>query len=836
LKVAQIKLLRRALVAVILIVLMAVGVNYIQTWRRRGRIVQQAAKILSTEMLRSADGIEYSEHENGIIHFKLRAERLLETRQGINLLEGIDADDFNPDGSVKNHIRSNKGEYDRENRKASFFGDVRIRVGEGTELRTDSLHYDLGKNAGRTDDRITISSSQAHGSARGAAYDHSKGSLELKSDLDFVIQRKVKNREGIAQTENLRVRSSQGYYSETAHVVKLTGKVGIESESASLACEEVEAAFSPDKKRITSLICNGSAVYISRDAGEVRTLRGDRMVFGVNPGTGNLGKIDVLGRAGFSTVSSESEQLLSGSDLHVGLDPLRGVPTSLEANNGVDFTIKRAQDQTVLRGDQLAATFAAESNQLQKMRVRGAARMSTHSSRDGSSDELSAQEIRLDFAPLNGRSTLRALEAEQSVNWVSSPRKPADGKAGQTGRALCAASLKMHYSSSGEYLESGSATGKVTLAGIQLGDSNHAEIRKLNADSIKFQFYPIENRLRSFEADDHVEVFYNKPPEPASDGDAQEFHTASSHMRATFRESDGTAESVRQWGNFIYRDGARTATSASSDYDAAKEVMILTGSPKILDETATTTGDVIQYDQAQKVLSVRGGVRSVLSPRDGGQSTPFNSPSDAPSPSVVTSELMEFWTEASRVRYSGKVQMLSENSQLSARALELRDGGSQVEAEGEIRHLLLRRENENAGKTGGKSTSSTGNSKMKPTAMTSPLLVQSARMKYLKEQNSVHYSGNVTLQSDDVWMNSESLDAVFGSDGKSVERAAARGKLQMRQAGREIKGQNGDYYLNLGKCVVTGDPAEIRDPEKVKSVARRLTFFTTDDRILVENP
>ena len=834
-KVTQVKILRRALVAVILIVVVAVGVNYVQTWRRRARTVQQAAKILSTEMLRSADTIEYSEHENGVIHFKLRAQKLLETRKGINLLEGIDADDFNPDGSVKNHIRSNKGEYDRDNKKASFFGDVRIRVGEETELRTDYLHYDLGRNAGRTDDRIAVNSNQVHGSARGVVYDHSVGSLELKSNLDFLVKRKVKDGSGAERTEDLRVRSSHGYYSETAHVVKLDGKASIESESASLNGDQIEAAFSPDKRRITSLICDGGAVYVSRDADGTRTLRGDRLVFGINPAGGNLEKIDVLGRASFSTASPESDQRLTGSELHVGLDPLRGFPTGLQASQGVNFTIKRGQDQTVLHGDQLTASFVAASNQLENLRVWGNAGMSTRSGADGGTDELSAQEVRLKFASLYGRSILRSLDAEKSVHWVSSERKPADGKPGQAGRELTAATLTMFYSASGEFLESGTAGGGVTLSGIQLGASTHDEIRKLNADRVRFQFYPSANRLRSFEGDGHVAVFYHKLPGPTEKEPAQEFSTSSSKMSATFRESDGTADSVRQWDNFSYHDGSRTATSSSSDYDAVKAIMTLSGSPKIEDESATTTGEVVQYDRAQKVLSVRGGVRSVMRPRDDAEATPFSSSSNSQSPSVVTSDLMEYWTEASRARYSGKVQMLSEDGQLSARALELRDGGSQVEADGDIHHLLFRKEVDSSGKTANKNTSGAAKSKMKPASRNSPVLVRCSHMRYLDQQNTVQYSDNVSLQSDDMVMNADTVDAILGSDRRSIERATAQGRLQMHQAGREIKGQTGEYYFDLGKCVVTGNPAEIRDPQKAKSVARRLTFFTRDDRILVEN-
>jgi len=83
-------------------------------------------------------------------------------------------------------------------------------------------------------------------------------------------------------------------------------------------------------------------------------------------------------------------------------------------------------------------------------------------------------------------------------------------------------------------------------------------------------------------------------------------------------------------------------------------------------------------------------------------------------------------------------------------------------------------------------------------------------------------------------MSSDSLDIVLDPEGRRVEQAAARKNVVARQAGREAKGEFGDYYVSPGKVVVTGNPAQITDPKKGKTLARRLTFFTSDDRVLFE--
>src|SRR5262245_38538838 len=90
---ASVRLLRRALLALIAVLVSAVAWNYVATWRHRANIVSQAARILSPEMIRSAEGIEYSENQGGVARFKIKARKLLETRAGLSHLEGIEAFD-----------------------------------------------------------------------------------------------------------------------------------------------------------------------------------------------------------------------------------------------------------------------------------------------------------------------------------------------------------------------------------------------------------------------------------------------------------------------------------------------------------------------------------------------------------------------------------------------------------------------------------------------------------------------------------------------------------------------------------------------------------------------
>jgi lipopolysaccharide export system protein LptA len=829
LQVTRIKLLRRSLIGLIVLVLLAVVVNWVQTWRTRARIIQQTAEILGTEMIRSADSIEYSENDNGVTRFRLRAEKLLETRQGKSLLQGIEAFDFNPDGTVKNQIRSRKAEYDRELRKAVFRENVRIEIGQGVVLRTEVLRYDMPNNLGETDQGLQFESEQAKGKAGTARYDSGRRILDLKGDLDFVMKRPVTRADGTQTTEDVFVTSDEGYYSEADLLLLFRGRAHLDSESAALAGNTIEARFTPDRKRLSSLVCQGSAAYESRDPGDRRNLQGDRIDFKIIDPPGALERIDIFGSARFVSDAASGRQQLKAAEIHVGMDTGKGVPQKIDARTGVEFTLARATGDTAISGNRLEASFVPGTNQMDEMHVWEGAKMSSGGGEGVASDELRAEDIRIGFTDLDGRSVPRELKAQRSVRWISSPVVDKSGKQAQSGRSLSSASLVMRYSKSGETLDSGDAAGGVVLEGLQANQGTRTELRRLQADTVHFVFFPQQNKLREFTGTGDVKVFYRKPPAPSSDAAGDEFQTSSSNIRATFLEADGTADSVAQWGNFVFQDGTRTANAGRGDYDARKDILVLRESPRIADSNAATTGETMEYDQKNRILTVRRRVRSVLGAKSEGP-TPFSSSSGSASPSVVSSDAMQYWTEDGRARYTGSVQMLSENGQLQSDSLDIRNGGEQVEAHGNIRHLSVRHDNSGDAQKP-KDAPKRGENK----GAGRPVLIKSKDLRYVKKENTIHYSGGVVLESDDLRITSDSMDALFDADGKRIEQANARGKLEVRQAGRQVTGEQGEYYLTPGKFVVTGKLAEIQDPVRGKSRARRLTFFTSDDRILLEN-
>jgi lipopolysaccharide export system protein LptA len=602
----------------------------------------------------------------------------------------------------------------------------------------------------------------------------------------------------------------------------------VESASAELSGASVEAVLASDGTRITSLTADGGASLRLKEAGETRQLSGRRIVFGIGTASRALEKISALGDAEFSSLSPSGEENLNGAEIHLELDPVKGLPTRIQSWTGVRFRMKRGTEQTIVAADRLAARLAPGTKNFESLQVNGRASLSVDSATDSSGQELKAEEIWMSFRQTSGEAALEELRASGSAMWTLRPRPGKDGVRRKPARTLEAALLEMFYSSGGNFLESGHASGKVVMSEVSGEKTARAEQRRLFADEARFEFFPGNNRLKGIRAEGHVRIVYEKKPVSGGSSGLEKFQTESEKMQAAFDIEDGESvvRTVSQWGGFRYRDASRTAAAGRSDYDARKALLVLADSPRITsDDMGTTTGERIEYDQKQRVLLVHKRVRSRLSGKEG--EGPFFGTSSSSSPGIVTADELRYSVESGRARYTGDVQLLSENGQLQAEALEVFKGGERVDAQGKITHRVPVRETSNVGQQA-------GGSKKARNPDPEPMMIRSDLLHYVKESNTITYTGNVRLNSRDLSLTSATLDAVMDPGGKRIERAKAQGNVRILQGNKECKGESADYYLDPGKLVVVGNPAEIFDPGRGRSVARRLTSFIADDRILLE--
>jgi len=829
LRVIRIRLLRRFLIGLIAVVSLAVVVNFVQSRRHRSAGTRPETQILSPQWLRSADVIEYTAHKDGSKTFAIRAQKLLETREGKQHLQGIEAYDFNPDGSIRNRVQSQTALYDSAGKRVFFSGNVRLLLGSDITLTMESLHYDHGTQTGYSDDRLQLQSPKVSGTARGVICDVARRNLELKQDLDFHLQRPVAQADGSVRAEDWRLTARHGYYLDAELVIRLEGAARLASAGGTLAGERIEAFLTDDKRHITSLICQGDALYQSTEGGESRTLQGERIEFGIGKQPKALERIRILERARFAVASASGQQNLSAAEIDLAMDPAAGTPQNVSSRKDVRFEMTRDGQTTIVTGESLQAGFAAAGKALENMHVQGNASM-TMGGRSAGSDELRAEDIRISFRSQQGRSTPVELLAENAVRWHSPARPGKSGGKGQPARTLTSSSLRMQYAQTGEWLQSGFAAGGVTISAVALAGEQDSQIQRMQSDRVEFEFYPESNQLQTLTGEGNVRVLYQRTGRSDTGKPGEISRTSSETLRASFRKEDGAAESVTQSGDFVYQDDTRTAASGTCDFSAGNQLLVLRDKPSIRDNDSSTTGDVVEYDLKQKILAVHGAVRSILRSSGGKTQGLITSSENSSPPSMITAQEMRYWTGQDKIQYSGSLNLLSANSQLQADVLEIYNRGERIEAKGNVKHLIL----------GFKSldrASSTPSAPAKPAGAdakskgSDQALIRSAQLQYTRNSNLIHYEGSVFLESAQMKLRADILDALLDSSGRKVDRCHASGNLAIHQPGREIKGMTADYFLPEGRIVVAGNPAELRDSGRSTTYAPQLTFFTAGDRI-----
>jgi LPS export ABC transporter protein LptC len=816
----NVKILRRGLVGLIIVVAAFVALNILRNFNFHE---QPKPGLLGLQVTRSAEGVEYSDNKNGVARFKVRAQRVVETTQGKNLLMGIEAYGFNPDGSVRNEIRSQKAIYDTDGKTIDFSGKVKVFLGKGVEIRTDSLHYDLNADVGTSPDRLQFYSQSANGKARGIRFDQKTQSLELGSEAEFNIDQKSTEPGNSNDVGSMHASSERAHSSGETHKIVFQGKARIESKNYGLISgDTIEVSLTPDQRHVTSLVSAGNAAYRSQDGAETRNLSGNQMVFGIGESNA-LEKISVLGDAAFVSDSPAEEEHLRGGEIDLEFDAGKGAIKQVQGRRGVQFRMKRGAEQTLISGEQLSAQFAPETRSLTNIHVAQNAKLSAEGAKDTANNNLQSDDLRVSFRRMNERAAIEKIRAEGSVRWRSVPPGNTTAQNREAARSLEASLLELENAAEGDYLESGRASGKVIISESSIDKPVQPQMRRLSADSTRFRFFPKDGQLKELNAEGHVQTAFEKKGKgPGGSMAVDNFRTESDKLTAIFVLNDGRSvvQSATQWGNFSYRDDARSATAGRCDYEAEKEVMLLTESPRISDQSSATSGERVEYDRKRKILSAHANVQSKIGTQKDGGLFFGSSAAASSSQAIIMADEMRYETDTGRFHYSGNVRLLSENQQLRAQILDISSGGERIEAQGEVWHLI-------------KESSPAGKSQSSSSPQKSPITIQSKRMQYLKTRNELNYAENVTLTSTDVKMSSATLEAELDKDGM-IQNATAGGKVRIvHQGGRESKSETAHWSLETGIFIIEGNPAEIFDPVRGRSSARQLTYFKASDRILL---
>ena len=312
--------------------------------------------------------------------------------------------------------------------------------------------------------------------------------------------------------------------------------------------------------------------------------------------------------AGPVTISQGQRSVLAGSGI-VSLDNRNRITRAWfkDGTRALDSSEAARLDggAQMMRGE-----FDPTSEELRAVVAEGNVQLK--SQRPGNLTSLEAQRVEVSFAgahPEAQKGTAAGnvkLEIESARVGLAKPTvRPAPGNSAVEKKLLTADGLRFSFQPHGQSLQNAETAGPGKL--VVIPSDVKVGTRVITAGQFLMAFDG-RNRLETLRGVSGTRVVF-QPPKNAPPGSiAQE--SSAEHLEAGFDTALQTVRTVRQWGNFQFREGDRQGTADLASYDIETESVVLTGHPELRDPDMRTRAERVVVDLRDDSAEGIGKVQS----------------------------------------------------------------------------------------------------------------------------------------------------------------------------------------------------------------------------------
>jgi lipopolysaccharide export system protein LptA len=312
------------------------------------------------------------------------------------------------------------------------------------------------------------------------------------------------------------------------------------------------------------------------------------------------------------------------------------------------------------------------------------------------------------------------------------------------------------------------------------------------------------------------------PPAPA--------FTWSDLLTAKFDPGSNQVNEIEQKNHFRYQEGPRKASSDTAFLDQKSNRITLIGNARVADDTGSAIADKILMSQTSGDMDATGHVVSTHAP-DANQK-PGTSMLDNTKTMQAKADSMQTRDNNTHIVYAGHALIWQGANRIAAKTITIDRDAQTLLASGDVVSELVDN-NKAAGD------------------QTAPVftIVRAPDLQYRDDTRVADYTGGVTLTHDQLTVTAKELHAYLtpksdkpaanGSDDSSLDHALADGNVNVEENlanGVQRKGtaEHCQYETKLSKVVLTGGHPQFRDSHKGFTQGRQLTYFSDDDKLIVD--
>jgi len=763
---------RKWLIAGVVVLVLGVSVTYWFARTRVGPTLHNIPKELGIDIQQTSEGFSLSKSEAGRTLFTIRASRAVQFKAGGHAdLRNVHIVVYGHAHDRYDQIYGDKFTYDPQSGDINAVGDV---------------HIDL------------------QGNAEGPLKPDQAPPDELKNPLHLLAHSLTFNQKtGIAQTDGV-----------------------VEFRSAQASGSAKGAYYDSNSKQLLLK----SDVHIVTTSSRPATITGSSGMIQKAPRQAVLANVRI--EEPDRTLTADKGTLLFGPDNTVQ-------HVVAEGNVHIESRGPTVVDIVGPRGD----LDMGPKNTVEQAILSGGAKFDT---RGANVTHGSADTFVVDFEDKNQASRFHMMKNARMM------QEPKPGKSGPSGQPMQIDADQLDYQlENGNRLKSGDTVGKAAItilpappASKSAKNTGSGQDTGGNATTVatagKFHAtFDDNNRMKTLHGSPESRIVSTSPGQP------DKVSTASA-LDVIFGP-DGGAEKLVQTGNFQYHEAAakpdtagRSAFADVATYTPGDSMLVLTGSPRIIDGGMTTTAEVIRINRQTGDGFADNDVKTTYSELKPQPNGALLANSD---PIHVTAQHMTGQKQPGVAHYTGNVRLWQTDNMVRAPKIDFDNEKRSVVAESSasqpVSSLFVQQSQE------GKLT---------------PVDVTSDKLTYVDEERRARYTGNVfaksasntiTAKQIDVYLKpadpankSEASQAsgpqrksvLLGSNGPSqIDHMVAVGNVVVTEPNRRAVGDRLVYTADDGKYYLTGKSPSIFDAERGTVWGDSLTFYSHDDRVLVES-
>ena len=427
-------------------------------------------------------------------------------------------------------------------------------------------------------------------------------------------------------------------------------------------------------------------------------------------------------------------------------------------------------------------------------------------------------------------------------------QEPKPNKGGTGGQPMEIAADQLHFVlENGNQLKTGDTVGKAKItifpaparAGQPKSSKKEGTTGSSNSTTVATagKFHAVfgdNNRMQSLHGSPDARIVSTSPGDPDKVSTSQ-------YLDVSF-DANGQAEKLVQTVDFQYHEpsakpdtGGRAMFADKATYTPADEVLVLNGSPRVIDGGMTTTAVVIRINRQSGDAFAEQDVKTTYSDLKPQPSGALLANSD---PIHVTSAQMTARQQPGVAHYTGNVRLWQGGNVVRAPKIDFDNTNRSMVAMGDTSHQVISLFVQQG--QDGKLT---------------PVDVTSDKLTYVDEERRARYTGDVLARTATGTISAQQIDIYLkpaeepltastadkkpglpGEEGPSkIDHIVAIGKVVVTEPNRRAVGDRLVYTADDAKYYLTGKNPSIFDAEHGTVWGDSLTFYSRDDRVLVES-